>query len=243
MLVEILQAALWGASTFLLVNGMADVLRQFRLKLTLSTVLRALLVPLMLLFVLRKHNWDLGPYSFLTIRTASILGYMVAFVAVTGVLMAEMALAELAAKKDSGPLSVAGYFQLRSSSQRFLQIAVATLVVGTLVSMQTSAFLLVASEKNLEAHSLVREFGIIASIALAFFYAPTHAVFYSFGAALRDQLMAEPVPPSTAGPLLEWSEKRSKLEAILQLQITTWDTLGPGISVLAPVMISLLLGK
>src|SRR5882724_6111102 len=110
MLVELLQAALWGASTFLLVNGMADLLRQFRLKPTLSTVLRAFLIPLMLLFVLRKHNWNLGAYSFLTIRTASICGYLVAFVAVSGVLMAEMALAELAAKKDSAPLSVASYF-------------------------------------------------------------------------------------------------------------------------------------
>jgi hypothetical protein len=33
------------------------------------------------------------------------------------------------------------------------------------------------------------------------------------------------------------------LESVLQLQLTTWDTLGPGISILAPVMTSLLLGK
>ena len=243
LLLELLQAAVWGASMFLLLGGAIQLLRKFTLRPTLSTVLRALLIPLMLLFVLHKHHWDLGAYSFLTIRTASIMGYIVAFAAVSAVLLAEMALAALPGAEDPGAESVPGYFQLRDYAQRFLQIAVVTLVAGTLVSIQTSAFLLSASAVNTDARFLVREFGIIASIALAFFYSPTHAAFYSFGVRLRDALLTEPLPPSSAGPLLEWSERRKKLESVLQLQLTTWDTLGPGISILAPVMTSLLLGK
>jgi hypothetical protein len=241
MLLELLQAAVWGACAFLLVTWAIQLRRKFALKVTFSAVLRALLIPFMLLFVLHKHNWDLGEYSYLTIRTASILGYLMAFAAVGAVLMAEMALAALP-NRNTGGLSVEGYLQVRDYAQRFLQIAVVTLVAGTLVSIQTSSFLLNVSKQNVEAQSLVKQFGTIASIALAFFYAPTHAALWSYGAALRDQLMSEPVP-SSAGPLLEWSDRRNKIESALQLQITTWDTLGPGISVLAPVLTGLLLGK
>src|SRR5580765_6979690 len=66
LLLELLQAAVWGASMFLLLGGAIQLLRKFPLRPTLSTVLRALLIPLMLLFVLHKHHWDLGAYSFLT---------------------------------------------------------------------------------------------------------------------------------------------------------------------------------
>jgi len=243
MMLELLQAAIWGIGAFLLLSGVIKLWQEFALKLTLSTVIRALLIPLMLFFVVHKHKWNLGDYSFLTIRTASIMGYCVSFAAVGAVLIAEMALASLSHAKDSGKPNVAGYFLLRDYSQRFLLIAVATLVAGTLVSIQTAAFLLSINAGNLDAHSLVKGFGAVASIALAVFYAPTHVAFYSFGSALRDQLLGEPSPPSTADPLVEWSERRSKLESVLQLQLTTWDTLGPGISVLAPVMTGLLLGK
>jgi len=245
MLLELLQAAVWGACAFLLVTWTIQLRRKFAFRLTLSTALRALLIPFMLLFVLHKHHWDLGEYSYLTIRTASIMGYLVAFAAIAALLMAEMALAALPNRSDdsdSGGLSVEGYLQARGYAQRFLQIAMVTLVAGTLVSIQTSSFLLTISKQNTQAQSLVKQFGTIASIALAFFYAPTHAALWSYGAALRNQLLGESVP-SSAGPLLEWSERRSKIESALQLQITTWDTLGPGISVLAPVLTGLLLGK
>ncbi|HEV8491979.1 MAG TPA: hypothetical protein VGR76_06900 [Candidatus Angelobacter sp.] len=240
MLLELLQAAVWGACAFLLVAWTIRLRRKFAFRLTLSTVLRALLIPFMLLFVLHKHHWDLGEYSYLTIRTASIMGYLVAFAAIAALLMAEMALAAL--PNNSGGLSVEGYLQVRDYAQRFLQIAVVTLVAGTLVSIQTSAFLLAISRQNTAAQSLVKQFGTIASIALALFYAPTHAALWSYGAALKNQLLDGPVP-SSAGPLLEWSERRGRIESALQLQITTWDTLGPGISVLAPVLTGLLLGK
>ncbi len=241
LLLELLQAAVWGACAFLLVTWTIQLRRKFAFKVTLSTALRALLIPLMLVFVLHKHDWDLGEFSYLTIRTASIMGYLVAFAAVGAVLMTEMALAALP-NRNAGGLSVEGYLQVRDYAQRFLQIAVVTLVAGTLVSIQTSSFLLTISKQNTQAQSLVKQFGTIASIALALFYAPTHAALWSYGAALRDQLMNGPVP-STAGPLLEWSDRRSKIESALQLQITTWDTLGPGISVLAPVLTGLLLGR
>ena len=240
LLLELLQAAVWGACAFLLVTWTLQLRRKFAFKVTLSAALRALLIPFMLVFVLHKHNWDLGEFSYLTIRTASITGYLVAFAAVGAILMAEMALAAL--PNRNGGLSVEGYLQVRDYAQRFLQIAVVTLVAGTLVSIQTSSFLLTISKQNTQAQSLVKQFGTIASIALALFYAPTHAALWSYGAALRDQLMNEPAP-SSAGPLLEWSDRRSKIESALQLQITTWDTLGPGISVLAPVLTGLLLGR
>jgi hypothetical protein len=243
MLLELLQAAVWGACAFLLATWTIQLRRKFAFRLTLSTTLRALLIPFMLLFVLHKHHWDLGEYSYLTIRTASIMGYLVAFAAIAALLMAEMALAALPnGTNNSGGLSVEGYLRVRDYAQRFLQIAVVTLVAGTLVSIQTSSFLLTISKQNTGAQSLVKQFGTIASIALAFFYAPTHAALWSYGAALRNQLLGEPVP-SSAAPLLEWSERRDKIESALQLQITTWDTLGPGISVLAPVLTGLLLGK
>jgi len=150
--------------------------------------------------------------------------------------MAEMALAELAAKKRFWISECHG---LLPASRLFTAIPAncsSNAGAATLVSIQTSAFLLVASEGNLGPTHWSESLESSHPLALAFFYAPTHAAFYSFGAALRDQLMTEPVPPSTAGPLLAWSEQRDKLESVLQLQITTWDTLGPGISVLAPVM-------
>lgn len=243
MLLELLQATVWGASAVLLVTGVIELWQKFALKPTISTVSRAVLIPLMLLFVTHKHQWDLGLYSFLTIRTASIMGYIVAFAAVGAILIAEMALAALSTNASNpGKPDVDAYFRLRAYAQRFLLIAVVTLVAGTLVSLQTSSFLLAASKENVEAHSLAKVFGTIASIALAFFYAPTHAAFYSFGAAARNALIGESAPAGV-GPLLEWAEQRSKLESVLQLQITTWDTFGPGISVLAPVLTGLLLGK
>lgn len=243
MLLELLQATVWGASAFLLVTGVIELWQKFALKPTVSTVSRALLIPLMLLFVSHKRQWDLGPYSFLTIRTASIMGYIVAFAAVGAILISEMALAALAIDaKGPGKPDVDAYFRLRAYAQRFLLIAVVTLVAGTLVSLQTSSFLLAASKANAEAHSLAKTFGTIASIALAFFYAPTHAFFYSYGVAARNALIGESAPTGV-GPLLDWAEQRSKLESVLQLQITTWDTFGPGISVLAPVLTGLLLGR
>src|SRR5882724_9759948 len=62
MMLELLQAAIWGIGAFLLLSGVIKLWKEFALKLTLRTVIRALLIPLLLFFVAHKHNWKLGDY-------------------------------------------------------------------------------------------------------------------------------------------------------------------------------------
>lgn len=175
-----------------------------------------------------------------------ILGFLTAAFAVICIWRAEVSLCIDLTTVEGSPFF--HYMLLRGYLDRFLLMA--SLILGlamlSLAALRNFVMQLQSSADNVvvtigeDFRDHVLLFGVVFSTLLAIAYAPAYLRFQEIGNRIRDCLL-EPFAPKSGGTAAEieqWAEHKTKLENAMRLRIRKWESLGPGLSIFAPLAIS-----
>jgi len=239
-----IQVVTWAAGLCLVGRWMVEIARSYRPPA--APVLVGALLPAVALGVaswcvmLRGHVFPpetLARYNITNMKTLAMGGYVVALMAVAGILTIGIVLRQqdFAAKDHS---AVATYGRLLSLLNSFLLVAALTLGLGTL----GSAAVRDASNQECGDAFMPREYvimyGAIHSLFLALPYGLVRLRLFQAGVAIRKKLLA--APDYSATGIKAWRESSAALDETLGLSFVGLASLGPGLSVLVPLLTGLL---
>lgn len=237
----VFQAVFWGYCVYNAFVWSIELRKEYSLGLILG-IRGALLAVVIVGSAIVKLPFVFLPgpeYRYLNLKGLSFLGFISAAVAVQGIWVTEAFL--------FGPrgirLDMRRYIRLRDRLDRFLLLAGSILGLGT-VSVATLRNLIwaLAGKKAFPSEYVVL-FGGLYSALLALAYAPAYLAFQWKGAKIRNSLLSEletKLPGSGVQLVEEWASHKSTLENILRLRFREWASLGPGLSILAPLLISVI---
>ena len=125
------------------------------------------------------------------------------------------------------------YLDYRRALQRYITIlgvlvGLLTLATGALRSVQISA----GMPESEYPIAVVLVYGLYYTVVLALIYTPTYVSLLDAGSRLRDRIY----PLDSLPSLIENTEKRAKMDEVLQLNVRAEHSLRAGIAILAPLL-------
>jgi hypothetical protein len=253
-LLTILQAILWGAVCAYLWHLRQSLKRRFE---NLNRKSGQILLWILLFFPLVLPPLVFAPkcqYAFTQyhsgIKTTILgfTGFMIVLLVGVAILLVDFAIRsfdgsfsadkEIDSQKSTDLISK--YLQLKENLSRLLLILAAMLSSYTLF-IDAKRRAIIASQGYCTPaftlkHVLLYALYFSAMIAIAYF--PVYVNLLIVGRKLCDELL--PMPPPQSDSWMDKYEQRKKLEGILQLKLTTIESIQSGLGILAPVVSYLL---
>lgn len=206
--------------------------------LTLAGALALILIVLPLFSITARVSWPLWGHS-MKIRSLTIIGGLIVGVpALSGIALVQRQVIE----REAGPIGkedVPAALQARSQILRFLSVAgavigLAVLAAGALRKATVPPGFISDTEFPQEG---ILMYGAFFTGLLLLVYVPAHLALKRLGLQIRDQFFPlAQMPDPDSDSFKGWLDKRSTLEALLQLNVSPSQQLQASLFILAPLI-------
>jgi len=236
----VFQGGFWGYCLYTTVQWWAKLRQQYRVGWVL-VIRRLLLFVVIIVSTLFKFHFEFSEpeFRFVSLSGLTVLGFVTAAVAVQGMWVME---AVLFHGSDNAKIpSITDFIYWRDCLDRFLLVASCILGLGIISVATLRNFIWALGKQKEFPNEYVVLFGGLYSILLALAYAPVYLAFQRKGAEITDFLLQElekNMYPPCFQSIEKWATHKTKLEDILRLRFRNWASLGPGLSILAPLVIA-----
>jgi hypothetical protein len=235
------QTAYWAVIAGPLWVDLAAVWRQGKpgraAMLTLAGALAVIVIALPLFSAAARVSWPLWGHT-TKIRALTIIGGLVAGIpALAGIALVQRQVGERATGQI-GEDDVTAYLQARSQIPRFLSVAggvigLAILAAGALRKATVPEFV---ADSHFPQEGILL-YGAFFTGLLLLVYGPAHGALKHLGVRIRDHYFPlSEMPAPNEDSFKGWLDRRTTLEALLQLNVTPSQQLQASIFILAPLL-------